>query len=111
MDYKELQMFQKAIHDFLLKLRRKKQINVKYYFLKSRIMDYDFSFVGYSTKYGTHGIHYCRQKNCYYFGSHNREIKSTLQIIPLGIAYNIPSELKDAFLKATETKISCVINR
>ena len=111
MDSKEFQMFDKSVNDFLLKLKRRKQIKIQYYFLKSRIMGYDYSFVGYRTKYGLHGIHYCRKKNTYYFGSQSLKIKPTLQPIPQGTSYTFPSKLKDAFLKVSETKTNCVISR
>ncbi len=111
MDIREFQMFEKAVNDFLLKLKRRKQIKIQYYFFKSRIMGYDFSFVGYRTKDGLHGIHYCRQKNAYYFGGQSLKMKPTLQHIPQGISYNFPGKLKEAFLKVSETKTNCIISR
>ena len=73
MDYKEFQVFETSFDNFITKLKSKGQIEIQYHFIKGRIHGYDFSFSGYRTTTGWHGIHYCKQKNCYYFGT--RELK------------------------------------
>lgn len=111
MDYKEFQMLEASFQSFTTKLKSKKQIQIEYLFLKGRFIGYDFSFHGYRTKTGWHGIHYCKQKNVYYFGT--RELKSNrdLQPIPPGLLNKIPDEIKDAFFRVVQIKMNVTINK
>jgi len=111
MDYKEFQVFETSFDNFITKLKSKGQIEIQYHFIKGRIHGYDFSFSGYRTTTGWHGIHYCKQKNCYYFGT--RELKSirVLQPIPLGLLNKIPERMKDTFFSVVQSKTKTTYNK
>lgn len=111
MNYREFQIFETSFDNFITKLKSKRQIEIDYHFFKGRIHGYDFSFSGYRTKTGMHGIHYCKQKNSYYFGTRELESLRCLQPIPLGLLNKIPEQIKDAFFNVVQVKKKITINK
>ena len=111
MDYKEFVIFEKSFENFLLKLKSKQQIEVHYHLFKSRINGYDFAFIGYRTKTGWHGIHYCNQKKTYYFGVRTPESCRELEVLAPGFDNKIPEKFKEAFLHVVNNKINFIIRR
>ena len=110
MNYTELQNSEMAFFDFLLKIKRKTEIEVKYYQFLGKYGKYDISYIGYRTNEGgRHGIHYNHQRRAYSFGT--RAAKGGSWIV--GLTYpqidKISEYLKEAFFDVANTKIRKVI--
>ena len=84
----------------MIKLKNKKQINIHYHSLKGQLTKYEFSFVGYRTKNGLHGIHYCQTKKFLFFWHAGVRISKKFTYDTTRDYYTrFPTNLKVHFLK------------
>jgi hypothetical protein len=110
MTHKEMLAFEEAFIDFLQKLRRKKIIQVRFYFVNGVRVHFANSFVGYVTKGGGwFGLHYCSRNNYFYFGTvyPNKPMPNTCYPSQL---IKIPQILRDALIAAAQKQSSQTID-
>ena len=111
MTYQEFEFYEKTFDDYILKLKRKSEVRIHYYILRTKDMDYDYSFIGYLTNGGRHGLHYNRTKNTYYFGHRNPMTGSTIITLNPSQEMKIPSRLKDGLLLVANNKSGTIVKK
>jgi hypothetical protein len=113
MNYKEMMIFEKAIHAFFLKLVRKEEVEVSYVDYTGRNVRYDCAFTGYETndRGGLFGIHYIKQKHQFFFGTLMPQIDDSLVGLSPAQELKIPSKLKAALYKVAISTRPMIIKK
>ena len=105
MNYTQMMNKETAFSNFLTQQKRKSEMTVYYYTLRTPLGKYDFAYMGYETNTeGLHGIHYDRRRNSYYFGTRNKKRKSTLTTLTYNQINEIPKLFKTMLMNVANSK-------
>ena len=108
--YTQLERFEKAFNEFLLKIYKKSVIKIEYYQLRGESRKNQCAFLGYeTTSGGLHGIHYNEQIRSYKFGTREQEGQSWITELNYREVSKIPSYIKDAFYEVAVSKKDKII--
>ena len=111
MPYRELIIFEKIFNEYILKVKKQKEVAIQYYILRNKVRECHCSFIGYATNGGKHGLHYNRQTNTYSFGHLNPETGSRPIFLLPGLEMKIPSKLKDGLLSVSNNKAGIIVKK
>ena len=103
--------FDKIFNEYILKVKKPKEVAIEYYRIRNKFHEYHCSFIGYATNGGKHGIHYNLKTNTYSFGHLNPETGSRpVPLIP-SLGMKIPSKLKDGLLSVANNRTGTKVKK
>lgn len=104
-------LFEQTFNEQILKLKRQSEVNIEYYILPDKGREHHYSFIGYLTNGGRHGIHYNRTKNTHYFGHQNPKTGSRPIALHPGLLMKIPPRIKDGLLSVANNRSGTVVKK